>query len=88
MEFRPQHPLSAFPNGAQAEFDGAAANRDNATEFNNCHPILEETIFGEDPNSMSKGIQIAIGATAIALMLGWWGTRYRLRCLSQPFFHS
>ena len=26
-----------------------------------------------DPTSMSKGIQIAIGASAIALLLGWYG---------------
>ena len=33
---------------------------------------------------MSKGIQIAIGATAIALLLGWYGTSQieRLACPS------
>jgi cytochrome c-type biogenesis protein CcmE len=63
-------------------------NRDNTTAFNNSHPILEETILGEDPNPMSKGIQIAIGATTIALLLGWWGTSQMNAGLSFQYFQD
>jgi len=37
---------------------------------------------------MSKGVQIAIGATAIALLLGWWGTSQMDAGLSFQYFQD